>query len=186
MSADGFLARAELEAMGFARLGEHVQIDRSARIYGPQRLELANHVRIDAFSVISCGAEGIAIGNHVHLGAFVFLAGAARIEIRDFAGLSGRVSVYSSNDDYSGASLTGPTVPDELRSTTDEAVLIDRHAIVGAGAVVLPGVTIGLGAAVGALTLVRHNVEAFTIVAGNGRVIGERRRDLLELEPRLG
>jgi acetyltransferase-like isoleucine patch superfamily enzyme len=58
--------------------------------------------------------------------------------------------------------------------------------IVGAGSVILPGVTIGQGAAVGALTLVRKDVPPFTIVAGpRGEAIGERDRRLLELEQEL-
>src|SRR5262249_49421844 len=104
----------------------------------------------------------------------------------DFAGLSGRVSVYSSNDDYSGAALTGPTVPDHLRQVTDAPVVVGRHAIVGAGSVVLPGVTIGIGAAVGSITLVREDVDEFTTVVGApARRVGTRGRDLLELERRL-
>ena len=186
MTPPGFMDDDELAALGCARLGNDVKIDRSVRIYGPERLEIGDHVRIDAYCVLSCGAEGISIGCHVHLGAFAFLSGAARIEVRDFAGLSGRVSVYSSNDDYSGAALTGPTVSDGLRNVTDAPVVVGRHAIVGAGSVVLPGVTIGVGAAVGSLTLVREDVEEFATVVGSpARRVGTRSRDLLELERRV-
>jgi dTDP-4-amino-4,6-dideoxy-D-glucose acyltransferase len=182
----GFMDADELAALGCARLGDDVKIDRSVRIYGPERLEIGDHVRIDAYCVLSCGADGISIGSHVHLGVYVFLSGAARIEVQDFAGLSGRVSIYSSNDDYSGAALTGPTVPDDLRNVTDAPVLVGRHAIVGAGSVILPGVTIGVGAAVGSLGLVREDVEEFaTVVGAPARRVGTRRRDLLALERRL-
>jgi len=182
----GFMDDDELAALGCARLGDDVKIDRSVRIYGAARLEIGDHVRVDAYSVLSCGAEGIAIGSHVHLGVYVFLSGGARIEVQDFAGLSGRVSIYSSNDDYSGAALTGPTVPDDLRNVTEAPVVVGRHAIVGAGSVVLPGVTIGVGAAVGSLSLVREDVEEFaTVVGAPARRVGARRRDLLELGERL-
>jgi galactoside O-acetyltransferase len=176
----------ELAALGCARLGNDVKIDRSVRIYGAERLEIGDHVRIDAYCVLSCGAEGISLGCHVHLGVYVFLSGAARIEVQDFAGLSSRVSVYSSNDDYGGDALTGPTVPDDLRNVTDAPVVVGRHAIVGAGSVVLPGVTIGVGAAVGSLTLVREDVEEFaTVVGAPARRVGTRKRGVLELERRL-
>jgi dTDP-4-amino-4,6-dideoxy-D-glucose acyltransferase len=114
---------------------------------------------------------------------YVFLTGAARIELQDFSGLSGRVSVYSSNDDYSGSALTGPTVPDEMRRVENAPVTVGRHVVVGAGSVILPGVSIAEGACVGALSLVKRDVSAFTIVAGHdGRVVGERKRALLDLE----
>jgi galactoside O-acetyltransferase len=166
--------------------GDDVRIDEDARLFGAERISIGSHVRIDAFAVISAGAGGIVIGDHVHIAAHVFMSGAARIEIGDFAGVSGRVSIYSSNDDYSGESLTGPTVPEEFRGVTSAPVTIGRHAIVGAGTVILPGVTIGTGAAVGAQSLVRRDVADFTIVGGvPARVLGERSRRLLELEQRL-
>jgi acetyltransferase-like isoleucine patch superfamily enzyme len=57
---------------------------------------------------------------------------------------------------------------------------------VGAGRILLPGVTLGEGAAVGALSLVRRDVEPFTIVAGTpAKPIGERSRRLLELEQQV-
>lgn len=184
--ATGFLDEAGLAALGLASLGTDVRIDAAARLYGAERMEIGSHVRIDAFSVLSAGEDGIRIGDHVHIAAFVFMAGAARIELEDFCGISGRSSIYSSNDDYSGAALTGPTLPDELRLIHAAPVRVGRHVIVGAGSVILPGVTIGDGAAVGALSIVKRDVEPFTVVAGpDARVIGTRKRDLLELESRV-
>jgi dTDP-4-amino-4,6-dideoxy-D-glucose acyltransferase len=186
MSEGGFLCSRELESLGFSALGRNVRVDASARFYGVERISIGSDTRIDAYSVISAGAGGVAIGSHVHIAAFVFLAGTERIEIGDFAGLSGRASIYSSNDDYSGRALTGPTIPDELRRVHAAPVHIGRHVVVGAGSIVLPGVSIGEGAAVGALSLVKHDVAPFAIVVGtDGRVIGERSRDLIELERRL-
>jgi acetyltransferase-like isoleucine patch superfamily enzyme len=58
-------------------------------------------------------------------------------------------------------------------------VIIGDRVWIGYRAVVLPGVTIGEGAVVGAGSIVTKNVEPYTIVAGNpARKIGERERDL--------
>lgn len=179
-----FYSEVELVDLGIGRYGDDVLIDRDVRLIHPERLELGSHVRIDAFSIVSCGKGGIAVGDYVHIGAFAFLAGDGRIEIRDFGGLSGRVSIYSSNEDYSGASLTNPTVPEAYRRVSVAPVTVGRHAIIGAGSIILPGVTIGDGAAVGGLSLVRRDVEPFTIWAA-GRALRERSRDLLELEQAL-
>jgi dTDP-4-amino-4,6-dideoxy-D-glucose acyltransferase len=163
-----------------------VAIDPAARIIGGDRITIGSHVRIDAFAVLSAGEEGIVIGDYVHIAAHAFMAGAARIEIGDFVNLSGRTSIYSSNDDYSGGSLAGPMVPVRLRDVHVARVRVGRHAIIGAGSVILPGVTIGEGAAVGALSLVKQDVAEFAVVAGvPARRIGSRSRELLNLEARM-
>lgn len=186
MAASDFLTDTELDACGFARLGRHVLIDRTVRIHGAGRIEIGSHVRIDAYGVLSAGTGGIRLGDYIHIGTHLFMAGAGRIEMHDFSGLSGKVSIYSSNDDYHGTSLTNPTVPDEFRNVRSAPVTLGRHVIVGAGSVILPGVTLHEGASVGALTLVRKDVAAFTVVAGHdARVLGERKRDLLDLERAL-
>ncbi|MEO6041361.1 MAG: DapH/DapD/GlmU-related protein [Croceibacterium sp.] len=68
-------------------------------------------------------------------------------------------------------------------------VRIGDHVWIGYRAIVLPGVTIGEGAVVGAGAVVTHDVAAYTIVAGNpARPIGERRRELcytLDFDPWL-
>lgn len=187
MSDNDFRSAEELQAIGFAAIGNKVLIDRTTRFFGVGRISIGSNVRIDAYSVLSAGAGGISIGNHVHIGVYVFLTGAARIELHDFSGLSGRVSIYSSNDDYNGDALTGPTVPDDCRKVTSAAVIVGRHAVVGAASVILPGVTISEGACVGALSLVKRGVPAFSIVAGQkGQLIGQRKKDFLKLEERLG
>jgi galactoside O-acetyltransferase len=61
-------------------------------------------------------------------------------------------------------------------------VVLGRHGLIGAGSVVLPGVTIGEGAAVGALSLVRKDVPPYAIVAGNPmRTLGQRSEERLRL-----
>jgi len=180
---DGFMSRKRLTKLGFASLGDNVKIDKTARFYGANRISIGSNTRIDAFAVISAGKEGIWIGNHVHIGVYVFLSGAARIEVQDFCNLSGKVSVYSSNDDYHGEGLIGPMVPDHLRRVENAPVIIGRHTVIGSGSVVLPGVTIGEGAGIGALSLVKTDVPPFLIFAGTpAEQIGTRKRDFLRLE----
>ena len=82
--------------------------------------------------------------------------------------------------------MTGPTLPGEFTNVRHADVFMGKHVIVGSGSVILPGVTLQEGVAVGALSLVYKNCEAFGIYAGNpARRIKERKRDLLELEQRF-
>ena len=178
-----YLTPEQLSLMGFLRLGEDVKISDKATFYNLGRIEIGDHVRIDDFSVISAGAGGIAIGSYVHIGVFCFLSGQEKILLEDFVGISSRVSIYSSCDDFSGQSLTNPTVPDKYKNVQHNAVRIGKHVVVGAGAVILPNVTIEIGAAVAALSLVTRSVPEFTIVSGvSARRVGKRKRNLLELE----
>jgi dTDP-4-amino-4,6-dideoxy-D-glucose acyltransferase len=181
----GMLSRPELERMGFASLGRNVQVSDRAAVHGASRVSLGDEVRIDDFCVISAGADGIVLGRNVHVAVFCSLIGAARIELDDFAGLSSRVSVYSSSDDYSGQALTNPTVPAEFTNVKHAPVRVGRHVIVGAGSVILPGVTLHDGCAVGALSLVSRSCEGFGVYSGvPARRLGPRARQLLELERR--
>jgi len=181
-----FYGSKELESMGFQHVGEGAQVSSKASLYGVDRISLGARCRIDDFCILSAGEGGIMIGRHVHIAAMCTLIGKGKIEVCDFAGISGRVSVYSSNDDYSGSCLTNPTVPEEFRRTDNRDVTIGRHAIVGAGSVVLPGVTIGEGAAVGALSLVNRSLEPFGVYAGRpAKHIKERSRALLDAEQRF-
>ncbi|MEO8577161.1 MAG: acyltransferase [Gemmatimonadales bacterium] len=133
--------------------------------------------------MLSAGDGGIHIGNHVHIAVMGVILGKARIDLEDFANISGRVSIYSSTDDFSGEFMTNPTVPAVYTNVSSSPVRIGRHAIVGAGSVLLPGTILGAGAAVGALSLVRGVLDEFTLYGGIPAVrIRGRSRGLLARE----
>jgi galactoside O-acetyltransferase len=78
-------------------------------------------------------------------------------------------------------------VPEPWRRPIRTFARIGKFAVVGANAVVFPGVTLGEGCAVGALSLVNRDCEPWTIYGGvPARPIKARRKDrLLELEADL-
>lgn len=180
------LSREAIEMLGFASVGEDVQISDKASFYGTSRIELGSNIRIDDFCVLAAGVGGIVVGNYVHIAVGSLLVGAGRITLSDFAGLSSRISIYSSSDDYSGLYLTNPTVPNEYTGVTHADVFLGKHVIVGSGSVILPGAVLEEGVAVGALSLVNKRCESFGIYAGNpAKYIKNRKRNLLELEAKL-
>lgn len=181
-----FFTGEELEQLGLAHVGVGVRISRLAALHNPAGISVGDYARIDDFCVLSAGMGGIEIGKYVHLAAFASLIGKGKIVLMDFAGLSSRVSVYSSNDDYSGQYMSNPTVPQQFTNVTSGPVLVGRHVIVGSGSIIMPNVTIGEGAAVGALSLVRNDCEPFGIYAGApARYVKRRRRELLDIEQRF-
>lgn len=180
------LTRAAIESMNFAFVGENVRISDRASFYNTANISLGNNVRIDDFCVLSAGVGGIRVGNHVHIAVYSSLIGAGAIILSNFCNISSRVSIYSSSDDYSGATMTNPTVPSQYTGVTHADVFLAKHVIVGSGSIILPGVTLEEGVAVGALSLVSKNCDAFGIYAGiPAKRIAERKRDLLELEKQL-
>jgi len=182
-----FLEPSEVAELGLGQVGSHVLISRYAVLHNPGNIFVGHHVRIDDFCLITAGDDQpVTIGDWVHLAAFSALFGRGGISVDDFAGLSSRVSVYSTNDDYSGEHMTNPTIPDEYTGVVTAPVRIGRHVVVGASSVILPGVTIPEGCAVGALSLVRETLEPWGIYAGAPvRRINERSRRLLDLEREL-
>jgi dTDP-4-amino-4,6-dideoxy-D-glucose acyltransferase len=173
----------QISSMGFKSVGANVAISDKASIYNPANIIIGSNVRIDDFCVLSAGIGGIEIGNNIHIAVFSTLIGAGKIQLSDFSNISSRVSIYSSNDDYSGEFLTNPTVPKEFTGVKSADVFIGRHVIVGSGSVILPGVRLEEGVAIGALSLVNKCCNAFGIYAGNPtKRLKNRRRDLLGLE----
>ena len=108
----GFYSLEELRIMGFAYLGKGVKLSNRASFHNPGKISIGDHSRIDDFCVQSAGEGGINIERHVHIAVYCSPIGKGSITLKDFSGLSSRVSIYSSNDDYSGEYMTNPTVPE--------------------------------------------------------------------------
>jgi acetyltransferase-like isoleucine patch superfamily enzyme len=177
-----FLGTQEVAALGLGAVGQDVLIHRTAVLVNCAGIFLGDHIRIDPFALISAG-EQVRIGRNTHIAAYASIVGAARIELGDFANLSMGVRVLSSTDDFSGAHLMGPTIPERYKAVQSEPVTIGRHVIVGAGSVILPGCGIGEGTAVGALSLVNRALDPWMVYAGApARLLRKRCRDLLRLE----
>ncbi len=179
-----FYSEEELAALGLAAYGDDVLISRKASLYGVEHIRLGSHVRIDDFCLLS---GHIQLGSYIHLAAGVLLyAGEAGIVMEDYSTLSSRCAVYALSDDYSGAAMTNPTVPEAYTGVTQQAVHIGRHVIVGTGSTILPGVSLGEGVAVGAMSLLNHSAEPWGIYIGiPARRIMERSRELLRLCEKL-
>jgi len=181
-----FLSTDELAALGFASLGTNVRIHATCVLVNCQRMSIGNDVRIDPFCVLSAG-EWMEIGSNVHIAAHCVLAGPAAIHLADFAGMSHGAKILSGADDFVGPSLIGPTVPEAFRSVDARPVRMERHAVIGAGTLVLPGSVLEEGATVGSLSLVKGPVAAWTVNAGcPTRRIGHRDREgVLDAERRF-
>lgn len=178
-----FLTKSQLQKIGFKYLGNNVKISNKASFYNPSLISINHESRIDDFCVLSTGKGGITIGRNIHISVYVSIIGKEQITIDDFASISSRVSIYSSNDDYSGNYMTNPTINSKFTNVQHKPVHIGKHAIIGSGCVILPGIIIGEGACIGALSLVKDDCKSFRMYAGiPAKFIKLRSKRLLKIE----
>ncbi len=177
---NSFYTEEELTTLGLKSFGENVLISKKTSIYGASNISIGNNVRIDDFCILS---GKITLGNYIHIGAFSALYGQEEIIMKDFSGLSSRVTLYTVSDDYSGRSLTNPLVSEKYKKLRKGKIIIGKHSIIGASTVILPKVIIGDGTSVGAMSLVIKSTKEWGTYFGVPVVqTGERKKDLLLLE----
>ena len=173
-----FLTEEQIKAMGFHHVGENCLLSDKASYYNCNNIIIGNNVRIDDFCLLS---GQIKLEQFVHLGAYSALyAGDAGIEIGAYTGLSSRNTFYAMSDDYSGNYSGNSAVDINFRKIDKRKLCIGKHCLFGANCVVLPGAVIHEGCAFGSFTLVRTEVQPWTISIGiPSRVIKPRSKNLL-------
>ncbi|HEY4544780.1 MAG TPA: acyltransferase [Tissierellaceae bacterium] len=176
-----FYTLDELNNIGFKSLGNNVLISDKTSIYKPELITIGNNCRIDDFCII---ASNITFGNNIHIAAYSQItAGTSEIILDDFCGIAYGCRLFAESDDYSGKFMTNPMVPDNYRGVTSKRIWLQKHSIVGTNSVVMPGVVLSEGTAVGAYSLITKSTEPWSIYAGRpARKIKNRKRDLLVLE----
>lgn len=129
------------------------------------------HYRIAPTAAIHCGCW--VSGFQLSVGDHSVINRNCRLDAR--GGLSIGANVSISPECYVITASHDPHSPSFEGSSKPTTVVIEDYAWLGVRAIVLPGVTIGHGAIVGAGAVVSRNVPPMAIVAGNpARVIGQR------------
>lgn len=109
------------------------------------------------------GAE-LKIGNGVRMSGTTICA-AERVVIGDRCVIGANVTIVDT--DFHSLDPSIRSTPEDSRSAKAEAVVIGDDVFVGGGSFILKGVKIGVGAVIGAASVVARDVPAGTIVAGN-------------------
>ncbi len=170
--------------MNFKHMGVGVKIWPLAKIVYPERISLGDFAMIDDYTLVVAG-EPIILGDYAHVCSYASLLGGETIILEDFAAVNVGARVFSGTEDYS--TIASVPAPWPYRKPVRAPVKLCRHALLGTHSIVLPGVTIGEGTIVGALSLVKEDLEPWTIYAGIPcRPIGKRdKASVLECERQL-
>jgi len=151
-------------------VGAGLRAERLPYIRGAGNIEIGNRVNLSGRSSFYfmrgiCDTPEIVIGNNVFIGNACTFSAARSIRIGNHALISACVRIHD-NDGH-------PVDAERRRAgepiTDDEAapVIIGDNAWIGAGVIILKGVTIGDNAIVGAGAVVTKNISPNSIVAGN-------------------
>lgn len=181
-----YLREDDLRELGAGDVGRNVRIHESCVLIGLENMSFGDNIRIDAFTVISAAGGYFRLGDFIHISTHCFFAAGAGVEMDHFSAVSAGSLLFSRSDDYSGLHLTGPTVPQSYTRVDHAPIVLRRHALIGSGAVVLPGVELAEGATAGAQALVNRSLEPWTIYGGvPAKPLKPRLRNMLELEAHL-
>ncbi|MGN6512706.1 MAG: DapH/DapD/GlmU-related protein [Lysobacteraceae bacterium] len=171
------------------RLAPGVSLGRKVRCWGRPLVQAYNGGRVrvgDGVLLNSCNR-----GYHLNMfGPVKLLADrpGARIEIGDHTRIHGSclhacasivvgkrclIAANCQLIDSSGHELCFPHVEERIKSTdTGRPIVLEDDVWLGAGTLVLPGVTIGRGSVVGAGSVVTRDIPPMVVAAGNpARVI---------------
>jgi acetyltransferase-like isoleucine patch superfamily enzyme len=158
--ADARMRRAVWRALA-RRFGHGVRIGRGALVRHPETFEIGDAVVIGEQAFIQGRFDGCCvIGDHAWIGPQAYLD-ARDLVIEEYVGWGPGARVLGSQ--HTGVPADVPIIQTDLRI---EPVRVGAWADIGVNAVILPGVTIGRGAIVGAGAVVTEDVQPFAIVTG--------------------
>ena len=155
-------------------VADSVQLGDNVKIFHPSLVNLYGCVigkdsKIGAFVEIQKGAS---IGERCKISSHTFICEGVEIENEVFIGHG----VMFTNDLYPRAANPDGSLQTEADWKV-EKTLIRRGASIGSNATILPGLTIGASALVGAGAVVTKDVPDFAIVAGvPAKIVGDTRR----------
>lgn len=164
---DGRFTRADL-----ARCGEGVVLEEGVLVFHPENVELGDDVYVGHATMLKgYHKEKMRIGKGTWVGQMCFFHSAGGITIGENVGIGPGVKILTSAHRLD--QLERPILHADVLFA---GVRIDDDSDIGVNAVILPGVTIGKGAQVGAGAVVDKDVAPYDVVAGvPARVLRSRK-----------
>jgi len=127
--------------------------------------------RIERNTRINSGFGGsIRIGKNVLVDEGTHIMAQISISVGDYSQISSNCFIADFNHVYKSRNI-----PIVMQGYKRKPVVIGRDVWIGSHSVILPGVTIGDGAVIGAGSVVTKDIEAFSVAVGNPAKIIKRR-----------
>jgi acetyltransferase-like isoleucine patch superfamily enzyme len=143
------------------RFGSGVRVGRGVLVTHPETFEIGDAVFLGDQAVLQGRHDGhCVVGAHAWIGPQAYFD-CRDMELGEYVGWGPGAKVLGS--EHTGEPADVPIVQTDL---VIKPVRVGRWADVGVNAVLLPGVTVGEGAIVGAGAVVTKDVPAYAVVAG--------------------
>jgi galactoside O-acetyltransferase len=156
-------------------LGDGSLFDIGVNLVGVKNLYVGKKSWIDSYVCISAYLGTIQIGDNCHVGSHVVMGSREPIIIGNRVGIGAGAKIYSNTEKIQiDKFLAGPMIPEELKGYFSKKVVIEDDVLIGANAVILPGVIIGRGAVIGANAIITDSVEPWSVVIDRGKKIYHR------------
>ncbi len=133
-----------------------------------KKITIGVGVRLDAFPTYSRSPPSIKFGDNVQLNDYVHIGAIKSVTIGNNVLIASKVFItdhnhgsYGNNDLHSS-----PETPPDKRELSSSPVIIEDNVWIGEFVSILPGVTIGKGSIIGAMTLVNKDIPPFSIAVG--------------------
>lgn len=142
----------------------NLRIGRGVTMRCHRQVTLGNNVSLaDGVFMSASGEHGkIVVGDDTHIDVRSVIYGEGGIEIGSKCAIASNVVMYSQTNQYT----QNPMLPIIEQGTQYRPVKIGNDVWIGAGALILPGITIGSHVVVGAGSVVNRDVEDWKIVVG--------------------
>lgn len=144
-------------------VGSGVVIEEGVRIFHPETVSLGDRVYIGHEAMLKGYYKGyLEIGSGSWIGQRCFFHSAGGLRIGENVGIAPEVKILTSVHDFDATKQ--PVMQFPLKFSPVE---IQSGVDIGIGSIILPGITIGEGAVIGAGSVVTHDVPAYEVWAGS-------------------
>ena len=177
-----YLNENDLLELGISSVGKNVRISANATVVGLENISLGNNIRIDSYVVILSKRGKLSVGNNVHIEPSCSIVSHYGVEIGNYCTLSHGTRLYTASANYNGEFFTNVFPEPSYQVPITGKIVLKDHVIIGGNSVVMPGVTLFDGAAIGALSFVKKSVEGWSIYGGNPlKKLGKRKTKIKEI-----